>query len=482
MTHGRDMATREMHMSHHLTQDSQEFDRVLASTLEEATRFLSGLDHRPPGAFPPPLPEAAQLPQKGVGSQGALETFKERYASWLSGSPGPRYFGFVTGGVTPAALAGDWLASTYDQNVLGSDESIAPQIELDTIALLRQLFRLSEAHSGAFVTGATMSNFVGLALARQWLGRQQGIDVAQQGLWLRRPVKLFSGTPHASIYKALSMLGMGRDALAQVACSPGREAVDLAALEGWLKSQEGEPCIVVANAGTVNSVDFDDLMGIAGLKERYSFWMHVDAAFGGFAACSPLYRHLVEGMELADSITIDVHKWLNVPYDAALQFSRHHQLQTEVFQNAAVYLGQEIGRSNFIHLTPENSRRLRALPSWFTLMAYGRLGHAEIVERNCRLAQSLGAKIDASEQFKLLSPVRMNGLCFTLASKKPVTLAAIHAYLKMVRQDGVLFLTPTLYQDMPAIRISITNWRTTQEDVDITWESLQRVYRRYESG
>jgi len=463
-----------------LTEDQAQIGKLLNKVVVEANRFLSELDTLPVGAVLPTTIDPLSISDEGVGALETLGVFKERYASWISASAGPRYFGFVTGGVTPAALAGDWLVSVYDQNNLGSDESIAPQIELDTMSLLRQLFGLPDVFTGSFVTGATMSNFVGLALGRQWIGHQIGINFAQKGLWGAEPINVFSGTPHSSIYKALSMLGMGRKALTKVPCLLDREAIDLAILENFLQDQNGQTCIVVANAGTVNTVDFDDLVLLAELKTRYKFWLHVDAAFGGFAACSPKYRSLVDGIEMADSITIDAHKWLNVPYDSAMQFTRHHELQAEVFQNAAVYLGQEISSSNFVHLTPENSRRLRAMPSWFSLMAYGKQGYAEIVERNCQLAQLLGAQIDDSDAFELLAPVRLNGVCFTFATEADsVSLEVVKEYLNSLKAKGDVFLTPTVYNDIPAIRVSITNWRTTQEDVEIAWQAMRREIEEF---
>ena len=276
------------------------------------------------------------------------------------------------------------------------------------------------------------------------------------------------------------MLGMGRGAITSIPCIPNREAIDISILEEHLRNLNGKPSIVVANAGTVNTVDFDDIAAIAALKTRYTFWLHVDAAFGGFAACSPKYRSLVEGMDLADSITIDAHKWLNVPYDAAIQFTRHLELQAEVFQNAAVYLGQEISSSNFVHLTPENSRRLRAMPSWFTLMAYGKEGYAEIVERNCDLAEWLGKEIGRSETFELLVPVHLNGICFTFKKGKDrASFDLVKAYLKKLKEKGDIFLTPTVYKGTPAIRVSIANWKTTQKDVEIAWRSMQREIEEF---
>lgn len=460
-------------MLNSLARDRANFDAILEHTMAEARRFLAELDARPPGATPPSLFASLTPPDEGLGAQAALALFQERYAAWLSGSAGPRYFGFVTGGVTPAALAGDWLTGVYDQNALGSDESVASWIELETIDLLRRLFGLPSAYAGAFVSGATMANFTGLAIGRQWIGHLRGLDVASQGIAAAGPIAVLSAPPHSSIYKALAMLGLGRQSVQLITALPSREAVNVAALQRALRVRQGEPCIVVANAGTVNTVDFDDLVAIAALKERYDFWLHVDAAFGGFAACSPEYRGWVAGLDQADSITIDAHKWLNVPYDSAMIFTRHPRLQAEVFQNAAVYLGAEIGPSNFVHLTPENSRRLRALPAWFTLLAYGREGYAEIVERNCRLARWLGARIDESPAFDLLAPVRLNGICFTLADEEnSPSLDRIRRYLDWLRADGRVFLTPTVYRGTAAMRISITNWRTSQADVELAWQAL----------
>lgn len=328
-----------------------------------------------------------------------------------------------------------------------------------------------------------MSNFVSLAIGRQWLGLQHGIDIAQQGVQAAPPVKIFSGSPHSTIFKALAMLGLGRDSLSLVPCLPNREAVDVEALKKALAAWN-KPAIVVVNAGTVNTVDYDDIQAIADLRQHYPFWLHVDGAFGGFAACSPNYAAYVAGLDLADSITIDAHKYLNVPYDCAMQFSRHLSLQSQVFLNAAAYLDQSPSASSFVNLTPESSRRLRALPVWCTLMAYGRAGYRTIVEETSNLAQYLAAKIDASPHFSLLAPVRLNGLCFTLTQtglNQPLTITDIRQYLDLVKQDGRLFLTPTVYQNQPAMRISITNWRTTKADIDIAWDGLVACHQQLQN-
>jgi glutamate/tyrosine decarboxylase-like PLP-dependent enzyme len=269
------------------------------------------------------------------------------------------------------------------------------------------------------------------------------------------------------------MLGIGRKAIINIPTLAGREAVDVEELEKALCQISG-PTIVVANAGTVNTVDFDDLEAIGLLKSKFNFWLHVDAAFGGFAACSEKYSHFVKGINHADSITIDAHKWLNVPYDSAMQFTRHRDIQLRVFQNSAAYLGDPAASPDFFHYTPENSRRFRALPVWFTIVAYGKEGHQEIVERNCEAAHYLGRLIENSTDFKLLAPVRMNVACFTF-SERDVSMETIKIFLSAVRDDGRVFFTPTIYKGVPAIRAAISNWLTTKNDMDLALEVLNQV-------
>lgn len=457
-------------MDRTLAADLARLPALLDATRRAATDALAELDTRPvvpaPADTAPPAPEP--LPEHGSGTEAALDAFRTRWAPRFSASAGPRYLGFVTGGATPAALAGDWLTSAHDQNSNSAFDGAGQHLERETTGWLRTLFGLSDAHTGTFVSGATMSNTVGLAIAREWLGERLGVSPAEDGAAALGPVRVLSGAPHSSIAKALSVLGLGRASLVRVPTLPGREAVDPAALDRALADTPG-PAVVVANAGTVNTVDFDDLTALAALKERHEFWLHTDAAFGAFAALSPALAHLTTGLDASDSVCVDLHKWLNVPYDSAVQFTRRRDLQARVFANAAAYLGPLGEEPDLVHLTPENSHRLRALAAWFTLRAYGRAGHREIVERDVDCARALGAELDRDPALRLLAPVRLNVVCFTLAADPtPERLAA----LREAVADEV-FVTPTVYGGTPALRAAFSNWRTTRADVHRAAEALR---------
>lgn len=459
-----------------LASDQRELSAILQEACGQAVAFLHTLAERP-AAQHSTGPAGIPLPERGEGAASALHRFKKHYEAGLSGSAGPRYFGFVTGGSTPAALAGDWLASTYDQNLSNAVGSAAAAVEAETLQLLRDLFKLPATFEGCFVTGATMANFVGLACARQWVAERLGQDAAEAGLSGLPPFRILTATPHASAIKALAMLGIGRRSIERIATLPGREAIDVVALEQQLRRQTDTPPIVLASAGTVNSGDFDNLAMVARLCRRHGAWLHVDGAFGLFAACWPETEQLLAGIAEADSIAADAHKWLNVPYDCGIVFTRHLELQERVFRASAPYLaGAPQAAPDFLNRTPENSRRFRALPAWMTLVAYGRQGYRDLVERNCRFARSLGAWIERSDAFQLLAPVRLNVVCFRLADRilqgqEPQ--AVTRRFLQHLEQEGRIFLTPTVYDGQHGMRAAISNWSTTEELSAVVIEALQ---------
>lgn len=463
-----------------LARDRDDFHRLLNLAADYGAAYLDRLDTLPAATPYAPAPFHS-LGETGVGGLETLRQFAARFGDAMPASNGPRFWGFVTGGTTPAAVMGDWLASIYDVNMPVRANSPGPQIEDEAIAMLRDLFGLPESFSGTFVSGATMANLTGLATGREWLAARRGMSVARDGISALPRIRVLSGEPHSSSLKALSILGLGRASVTHVPVLPDdREAVDLPALARALQSDPETPTIVIANAGTVNTVDFDDLRAIAAMRAITPLWLHVDGAFGGFARCSPRYADRVDGLELADSITIDAHKWLNVPYDSAMVFTRHPAAQAQVFQNTAAYIGDVGDPPDYVHMAPESSRRLRALPAWFSLTAYGRAGYRAIVEQCCDCASDLAARIERSDPFRLLAPVRMNVVCFTLTDAP--TAERVGRFAAALRDDGRVFLTPTRFKGVAGLRAAFSNWRTTPSDVALGWSAFNAAASRLEKS
>jgi glutamate/tyrosine decarboxylase-like PLP-dependent enzyme len=431
-------------------------------------------EHR--AATNPQAKEPLSLPAGGAGALAAIDELLSRYGSEFSGSPGPRYWGFVNGGVTPAALAGDWLASAIDQNSQLNGDGAAAFIEHEALVMLRELFDLPDEFHGVFVTGGTMANYVGLGIALQRLGARRGVDVSGSGVAALGPVRIVTGASHSSIAKSAAMLGIGRDAIVEAPQLEGREAVDPQAMEQLLRehSEAGASLIIVANAGTVLTGDFDDIQALAELAERFGAHLHVDGAFGAFAACSGEHRQLVAGLARADTVASDGHKFLNVPYDSGFLFARALGEQVELFKNVSSYqLPPRLDPKHYIHLSPQNSRRLRALPAWVSLRAYGADGQAAIVERCCALAAELGRRLEASDDFRLLAPVRYCVVCFQLLiAGRPADEAETRAFLDRVRDDGRVFVTPGNLRGTPCVRLAMVNWSTTEADLEIALEAF----------
>ncbi|SDD34603.1 pyridoxal phosphate-dependent decarboxylase family protein [Pedobacter soli] len=457
----------------HLNKDQQNLDNILTDVKEQGMAYLNQI-HERATASSGGVELINSLAAEGVGAEGALKQFNERFEPIIVASSGPRYWGFVTGGTTPAAIAGDWLATIYDQNTQSAkgNGDISALIELETIQLLLSLFNLPHQFFGGFVTGATLSNFTCLAVARQWIGKQEGKDFAREGITGK--VNVLSATPHSSSVKSLAMLGLGSNNIIPVKVMQGnREALDIADLELNIQALNGAPFILISSAGTVNTVDFDDFEAINQLKQKYNFWWHIDAAFGGFAACSPEYNHLVKGWENADSITVDCHKWLNVPYESAVFLVKeaHQLLQVETFQNSnAAYLGDPMENFSYLNFLPENSRRLKALPAWFTLTSYGKQGYQEIVESNVEMALLFADFINNHPAFELLAPVRLNTVCFTLKEENHV-----QEFLNKLNATGKVFMTPTFYNGKKGIRAAFVNWRTSVADVNFVTAAMLEI-------
>lgn len=461
-----------------LTSDKENIEALLESVKQLTTQHFQQIETMPTAAKPQAV-QNYNLPEEGLGAAAVLTQFKTDYQHLMCGSSGPRYWGYVTGGATPASILGDWLATTYDQNtqsVQGRGD-VSAIMEKETIQLLLDFLDLPKTFFGGFVTGATMSNFTCLGVARQWIGKNQGYDIALTGL--QKPVRIVTGMPHSSVIKGIAMLGMGSTNIHKIPLLDDREAIDVGKLEDFLKQNASDEIIVLSSAGTVNSVDFDDLKAISLLKETYNFWWHIDAAFGGMVACVEDKKHLVEGWENADSITVDCHKWFNIPYDSAVFFiqEKHQKRQIETFQNSnAPYLGNPIENFSYLNFLPENSRRFRALPVWFSLLAYGKKGYQEIVKRNIDLAQELTNYIEKSDKFQLVAPTRVNVVCFKVVG---LSQEKQDKFLQTLNSRRKIFITPTLYLGQSCFRAAFVNWQTTIKDITIAIEELEETYHQY---
>ncbi len=438
-----------------------------------AHAYLEGLDEEPvlsPEAEGSIRAWSDPMPEDGDGTLAALRELAERGEGSAIRSSGPRFFHFVMGGGTPAALAADWLTSSYDQVAFGwASSPFAARLEQVAIEWLLELFELPGEFGGVLTTGATMANFVGLIAARSWFGERVGVDVDEEGLPGAPPLKILSsGFVHPSAVQAVGMLGLGQGRVTRLASdSAGR--LDLGALEREL--QEREPAIVIANAGEVNAGEFDPIAEMAALAKEHDAWLHVDGAFGLFARLSDRTRALTDGVELADSVTCDGHKWLNVPYDCGFAFVREPRRLPHALNVGAPYLPSADDPQPFFgFLSPENSRRARALPVWATLRAYGRSGYREMIERHLDIAAHLAALVDAAPELERLAEVPLNIVCFRARppGMEENELDSLNSDLAArLLVDGRVFAGSTTFAGKVALRPAIVNWRTGPADVEL---------------
>ena len=449
-----------------------------------ATDWLTSLSTRPVTRVATPEAMAAALdeplPEESSDPAAVLDEWFLRAEPGLVASAGPRFFGWVNGGATPAALAGDWLASALDQNLaLWPMSPAGAQTEAVVLRWAKELFGVPTGWAGAVTSGATMSNLVGLAAARQWAAGRLGFDAARDGLGGQPPLTVLSSTElHASARKALGTLGLGRGSMRLVPAPDG--VVDLDALERELRTSVG-PVIVVGNAGEVNTGAFDPLDALAELCRAHTpgAWLHVDGAFGLFAAVSPHFAHLTRGLELADSVAVDSHKWLNVPYDSGFAFVRDADALRGAFAGGAAYLAPAAGAGWDPHThVPEMSRRFRALAAWCALKAYGRAGYRELVERCCANAAAFAAWVDATPGLELAAPAPLNIVCFRVV---PAGLDAgaqderNRAAIPALQADGRVLVSGTVWNGRAAIRAAFDNWATSAHDVAILQDAVREV-------
>ncbi|HEU5424363.1 MAG TPA: pyridoxal-dependent decarboxylase [Nitrolancea sp.] len=445
-------------------------DRLLDSTLRRAQRYLDGLAERPVAPSPAALDRlpglGGSLPEEPVDPADVLALLDELGSPATVASAGPRYFGFVTGGSLPAALAANWLAGAWDQNA-GLPVTSPAGTALEEIALdwLLDVLNLPPGTAGAFVTGATMANFTGLAAARHAVLAQAGWDVEAHGLFGAPPITVVVGAEvHVSLLKALALLGLGRErVLAVPTDGQGRMRADeLPEISG--------PAIVCLQAGNVNTGAFDPAAEVCAWARGTGAWVHVDGAFGIWAAAAPSLAGLLAGVNQADSWATDAHKWLNVPYDSGLAFVRDRAALLPAMAASAAYLPEGESREP-MRYTPELSRRARGAEVWAALRSLGRAGLADLIERDCRYARRFAEGLSAAG-YEVLNEVVLNQVLVAFGDDD-----ATNRVMAGVQAEGTCWCGGTVWHGRAAMRISVSSWATTEDDVEQSLAAIIRVAR-----
>jgi len=436
---------------------------LLHAAADYAADFVEALGERPVG-WQAGIDELAAalggpLPEQGLPARAVIESLVEAVEPGLVGIPSGRYFGFVIGGALPAALAADWLTSVWDQNSgLYAAGPAAAVVEEVARGWLAELLGLPAGVSVAYVTGCQMAHVTALAAARQQVLARVGWDVAADGLAGSPPIRVVVGAKrHVTIDRALRLLGIGASSLRVVpADEQGRMRVS------ELPELTEAPTIVCGQAGEVNTGACDDLDAIADAAQAGGAWFHVDGAFGLWAAASPELRHLVRGCERADSWATDAHKWLNVPYDSGLAFCAHEDAHRAAMSVTASYLVQakDARMRDAVDWTPEFSRRARGFSVYAAIRSLGRTGVAELVERCCAHARRFAGLLERGGA-TIVNDVVLNQVLVRFGDGEHT-----REVIERVQRDGTCWLAGTDWGGEHAMRISVSNWRTTGDDVD----------------
>jgi glutamate/tyrosine decarboxylase-like PLP-dependent enzyme len=455
----------------------EEISSLLANVRDFASAWFSSIDSRPVRATvsADELRRAlgGPLPLEGSAPEIVTEILASAGMGGTVASAGPRYFGFVVGGSLPAALAADWLASAWDQNAgIYALSPLVSVIEEITGSWLRELAGLPPTMSFGFVSGCQMASFTGLAAARHRVLRDAGWDVEANGLFGAPLINVMvSEEAHYTISLALRLLGLGANRVRRIPTdSQGRmRANDLAAA---LRASRG-PCIVCAQAGNVNTGAIDPLGEIAEAAKDREAWFHVDGAFGLWAAASRERAALVRGIERANSVATDAHKWLNVPYDCGIVFCSDEASHRSSMSLGAAYIVATGGERDPHEFVPEESRRGRAVPVYAAVRALGRQGVAELIERNCRQARRF-ADAFRTAGYEVLNEVTLNQVLVSFGSSEQTkrTIAAI-------QEDGTCWCGGTVWKGRAAMRVSVCNWSTTDEDVEKSIEAILRAAAKH---
>jgi glutamate/tyrosine decarboxylase-like PLP-dependent enzyme len=442
---------------------------LLTDAAARGIRYLEGLGERsvaPTAAaveqlrvFDEPLPDRETDPAE------TLRLLDEIGSPGTMAMAGPRFYGFVIGGALPVTLAANWLAGAWDQNTgLWRPTPTTSFLEQISLRWLLDVLRLPPDCTGAFVTGATVANFCALAAARHAVLKQAGWNAEADGLFGAPPITVIvSAEAHPSVTKSLGLLGLGRSRVVKIPVdNQGRMlAAQLPAIAG--------PTIICLQAGNVNTGSFDPIAEICRVAHAAGAWVHVDGAFGLWAAATPSRAHLAGGIADADSWATDAHKWLNVPYDCGLAFVRDQYSLPAAMAITAEYLPTETEHRNPADFTPELSRRARGVEVWAALRSLGREGIARLIERNCEQACRFADQLSAAG-FEILNDVVLNQVLVSFGDAEKT-----QRVIKELQEDGTCWCGVTVWQGRTAMRISVSCWATTDADVDCSVAAMVRI-------
>lgn len=469
-------------MSNRIAEQNKSDRRELLSTTSDlANEFLDGVGERAvaqPVEFEALLAElnGAGLQREGDDPKQIVTQLARLAEHAVVASAGPRYFGFVVGGSLPVALATDWLTSAWDQNgAFYAHSPLAAAAERIAADWLIDLFGLSKDSSVGFVTGGTMANFTGLAAGRHALLQRLGWDVEKQGLIGAPKITVItSDESHVSAFACLQMLGLGSEQVVRVpADDQGRMRADQ--LRAMLAGIE-TPVLVCAQAGNVNTGSFDPIQEIVSLIRERPSWLHVDGAFGLWAAASTKHRSLVQGIDLADSVSVDCHKWLNVPYDCGIAFVRDAAAHRAAMTlHASYYVTAHSAERDNCDWVPEASRRARGFTVYAALRFLGRNGIEELVDRCCLLARRMADRLAKDPAVTILNDVVLNQVLVRFSDPAGGDSDEFtDEVIRRVQKEGTCWLGGTTWHGMRAMRISISNWSTTESDIDLSADAILR--------
>jgi glutamate/tyrosine decarboxylase-like PLP-dependent enzyme len=445
--------------------------KLLTETADRAARYVAEIGDRQVAPLPADVARlealGGRLPQSPMDPSEVLRLLDEIGSPATVATAGGRYFGFVVGGSLPAALAANWLAGAWDQNAAMQVMSpVAAKLEEIVLEWMVDLLDLPPGSGAGFVTGTTMANFSALAAARTALLKRVGWNVEENGLFGAPPIHVVVGDEvHISVLKALSMLGLGRSRVTRVpADAQGRMRLDALPLLN-------EHTLICVQAGNVNTGAFDPAGEICARARDANSWVHVDGAFGLWAAASPKYAHLLAGAGAADSWAIDCHKWLNVPYDSGVAVVRRPEYLHTAMTLSAAYLTPGDGREPW-HYAPEGSRRARGVELWAAMRSLGRSGLREMIERNCHQAKLFAERL-RNVGFTILNDVVLNQVLLSFGSDEKT-----RRVIKDLQNDGTCWCGGTQWHGQAAMRISVSSWATTDEDVERSVAAMIRIARR----